>query len=825
MTKTPVSLPIEAVRDDLVQLLRDGSRVVLVAPPGAGKTTRVPLMLLGEPWTAGGRLIILEPRRLAARAAAERMAASLGEKVGETVGLRARFDTRVSARTRIEVVTEGVFTRMILDDPALDGIAAVIFDEYHERSLDADLGLALALDVQGALRDDLRLLVMSATLDGARVSAILDDAPLLVSEGRAFPVATRYLGRDPSRDIMNDVVAAVLRALREEEGSVIAFLPGQREITRAAGLLAERVASTIDIAPLFGAMDRAAQDRAVQPASPGRRKVVLATSIAETSLTIEGVRVVVDSGLTRAPRFEPDMGLTRLETVRVSRAAADQRRGRAGRTEPGVCYRLWEEAGNGALQAFARPEILDADLSGLLLDLVVWGVREPAQLRWLDPPPAPAVTAARTMLQDLGALTVEGAPTAMGRDIASLALPPRLARMVTVAAGRGVAQRGAEVAVLLIERALGGTGTDAEDRLTRWRQDRSGRADSARILARSLARAAARFGDGTGGDHEDLSAGHLLALAFPERIAKARGAPGTFLLVNGRAASVEAADRLAREPFLAVGELVGRAAATRILLAAPLTLEEIEAVAGDAIERIDETRFDKERAGLTRREQRRLRALVLTERILPLEAGPETTGLLARGVADLGLDRLPWTKDLQQWRDRVSFLRGAEGDPWPDLSDATLAVSIETWLAPYLAGRTRVAEIDASVLDQAIKSLLPYDMGRRLAQEAPTHFEAPTGSRLAVDYRGEGGPGIAVRVQELFGLSTHPALAGGRVPLVLHLLSPASRPIQITRDLPGFWRGSWAAVKADMKGRYPRHPWPDDPAAALPTTRTKPRGT
>ncbi|MBE7219875.1 MAG: ATP-dependent helicase HrpB, partial [Caulobacteraceae bacterium] len=441
------SLPIEAVRDAIVTALDAGPRAVLVAPPGAGKTTRVPLMLLDRPWAAGGRIVLLEPRRLAARAAAERMAATLDEAVGETVGLRARFDTRVSARTRIEVVTEGVFTRLIADDPELAGVAAVIFDEFHERSLDADLGLALALDVQGALRDDLRIVVMSATLDGARVAAILDGAPVIESQGRAFPVETRYVGRNPERDLASDVAAVVVRALGEEPGSVIAFLPGQREILRAADALAGRIGANTDVTPLFGAMDRAAQDRAVRPSLPGRRKVVLATSIAETSLTIEGVRVVVDGGQTRIPRFEPDLGLTRLETVRVSRAAADQRRGRAGRTEPGVCYRLWEEAGNGALQAYARPEILDADLSGLLLDLASWGVRDPATLRWLDPPPAPAVTAGRALLESLEALDRDGTVTAEGRAMAGLALPPRLARMVLEAARRGAAEAGAELAV------------------------------------------------------------------------------------------------------------------------------------------------------------------------------------------------------------------------------------------------------------------------------------------------------------------------------------------------------------------------------------------
>ena len=820
----PSNLPIEAVRDALVATLDAGTRAVLVAPPGAGKTTRVPLMLYDRPWAAGGRILLLEPRRLAARAAADRMAATLGETVGETVGLRARFDTRVSGRTRIEVVTEGVFTRLVGDDPELGGIAAVIFDEFHERSLDADLGLALALDVQAGLREDLRLLVMSATLDGARVAAILDGAPVIESQGRAFPVETRYIGRHSERDIAADVAAAVTRALGEEPGSLIAFLPGQREIIRTAEALTGRVDAQTDLVPLFGAMDRAAQDRAIRPAAAGRRKVVLATSIAETSLTIEGVRVVVDGGQARVPRFEPDLGLTRLETVRVSRAAADQRRGRAGRTEPGICYRLWEEAGNGALQPFARPEILDADLSGLLLDLAAWGVRDPAALRWLDPPPAPAVAAARSLLEGLGALDPDGGITTEGRAMSGLALPPRLARMVLDAARLGAAEAGAEMAVMLTERGLGGTGADAAERLGRWRQERSARASAARDLARTLARRAVRLaGAATVADLP--SPGHLLALGFPERIAKARGPLGTFLLANGRAASLDPADRLARAPYLAVGEMVGRAAATRILLAAELIEAEVEAVAGTAVVTADETAFDRSRGAVVRRERRRLGALVIGERTLPVVADAAAASALAQGAAASGIARLPWGRETLQWRDRIAFLRGAEGEPWPDLSDDALTATTEEWLAPFCAGRTRLDDLDAALLGEAVRILLPFDLQRRLDGEAPTHFAAPTGSRLPVDYAAEGGPAIAVRVQELFGLAIHPALAGGRVPLVLNLLSPAHRPLQITRDLPGFWAGSWASVKSEMKGRYPRHPWPDDPAAAPPTTRAKPRGT
>ena len=818
-------LPIDEVLGDLTAMLATGNAAVLVAPPGAGKTTRVPLALLDAPWAAGKKLILLEPRRLAARAAAARMADTLGEAVGETIGLRVRMESRVSARTRVEVVTEGVFARMILDDPELSGVAGVLFDEFHERSLDADLGLALALDAQGALREDLRLLVMSATLDGARVARLVHGAPVIESSGRAYPVETRHVPRDPRARIEDEVVRVVTAALRAEPGSLLVFLPGQGEILRVAERLRENIRDeSVDIAPLFGAMDRRAQDLAVSPAAPGRRKIVLATSIAETSLTIEGVRVVIDSGLARAPRYEPDIGLTRLETIRVSRAAADQRRGRAGRTEPGVCYRLWEEAATGALDAFSTPEILAADLSGLILDLAAWGARDPASLAWLDPPPAPAVKEARALLEGLGALDRDGGITDEGRAIRALPLPPRLARMVVDAARQGCAPLAAELAVALVERGLGGDAVDLTDRVERLSRDRSRRAEDARRLARGWARVASE-GARVAREAPEMSAGALIALAYPDRVAKARGKPGEFLMANGRAATLEPHERLAREPFLAIAEIAGRAAAARILAAAPLTLEEIEAAAGDALQIREEITFDRGAAALRTRRVRRIGALTLAEQVRPTPPGAASAILLAEGVAALGLNRLPWTKALTQWRDRVMFLRRAEGEEWPDLSDAALTATIGDWLAPHLDGKTALTGIGADDLSEALRALLPWDMARRLEAEAPTHFAAPTGNAVALDYEAEGGPALAIRVQELFGLSTHPAIAGGRVPLTLHLLSPAHRPIQITRDLPGFWKGSWSAVKTEMKGRYPRHVWPDDPAAATPTARAKPRGT
>ncbi|SFG97086.1 ATP-dependent helicase HrpB [Methylobacterium gossipiicola] len=818
-------LPIEAVLPTLATTLAACNACVLVAPPGAGKTTRVPLALLEATWLDGAKIILLEPRRLAARGAAERMARTLGERVGDTVGLRVRLGSKISARTRIEVVTEGVFTRMILDDPELTGIGAVLFDEFHERSLDADLGLALALDAQGALRNDLRLLVMSATLDGARVAGLLGDAPVVESEGRAYPVETRYSGRDPNQRIEEAMTDAIARALRADPGSVLAFLPGQGEIRRVATLLAERVDDTTDIAPLYGALTPTEQDRAIAPASTGRRKVVLATSIAETSLTIEGVRIVVDSGLSRVPVYEPGLGLTRLVTARASRASVDQRRGRAGRTEPGVCHRLWAEAATSALEPFGRPEILAADLAGLLLDCAAWGVADPTTLAFLDPPPASALAEARAMLRVLDALDADGRLTPMGVALRALPLPPRLARMVVQAAARGRAREAAALAAVLVERGLGGDAVDLGDRVERHTRDRGQRAQDMRRLAEGWANQARGFAAEPTGQAVALDEpGPLLALAYPDRVARARGRDGEFVMVNGRAGRLDPALALAREPFLVVADLVGTAANARILAAAPITLDAIEALFPERIASVTQVTFDKGARALRARAQRRLGSLTLGERILPVPADAESAVILAQGIAELGLAVLPWTPALSQWLARLRFLRKA--DPaWPDLSDDILTATAGVWLAPEIVGRASLDAVTADDLGRALHALLPWDLRARLDTEAPIHFEVPTGSRIALDYDAEGGPVLAVRVQELFGLERHPAIAGGRVPLVLHLLSPASRPIQITRDLPGFWRGSWSAVRSEMRGRYPRHPWPEDPVAEPPTRRVKPRGT
>jgi ATP-dependent helicase HrpB len=824
-------LPIDAVLDELARALAASNTAVLVAPPGAGKTTRVPLALLDASWLEGKKIIVLEPRRIAARASAERMAHTLGERVGETVGYRVRFSSKVSRATRIEVVTEGIFSRQILDDPELSGVAAVLFDEFHERSLDADLGLALARDAQTGLRDDLRILVMSATLDGARVAHLLGGAPVIASEGRAFPVVTRYLGRKPDAPLERQMADAIATALRADPGSVLAFLPGAAEIRRTERILGERVHDgDIEIVPLFGALDASVQDRAIAPAPKGKRKVVLATSIAETSLTIDGVRIVVDSGVARVPRYEPDIGLTRLETVRASRAAVDQRRGRAGRTESGVCYRLWDEPQTASLAAYTQPEILSADLSSLVLDLAQWGVSDPATLAFLDPPPAPALKEARALLRELGALDGDGRITGEGQALRELALPPRLARMIVDSHRLGAGQEAAEIAAVLTERGLGGDSVDLDARLDQFRRDRSQRAASARSLAaRWASQVAAGSSPSTQGGasrqpDEGISTGVMLALAFPDRVARNRG-NGSFVLANGRGAAVDQASALARLSYIAVAELTGTAASGRILLAAPIALADIELRFADQIETADEISFDRGSMALRARRKRTLHAITLSEAPLAVSPSAENARVLADGLIAAGLDKLPWSKSTKQWRDRVMFLRKVEGDTWPDLSDAALVAQREAWLASALHDKTSLKELSAGDLSDALLTLLPWELRARLEREAPTHFEAPTGTQLAIDYEAEQGPTIAVRLQELFGLNSHPSIARGAVPLVLELLSPAQRPVQVTRDLPGFWRGSYAAVRSDLRGRYPRHPWPEDPASAVPTRRVKPRGT
>jgi ATP-dependent helicase HrpB len=820
---TSGAFPVDEVLPALKDALRARNTAVLVAQPGAGKTTRVPLALLNEPWVKGGKILVLEPRRIAARAAAQFMAVSIREKLGDTVGLRVRFGSKISAKTRIEMITEGVFTRLVLADPELKGVAAVIFDEFHERSLDADLGLALAIDAQRGLREDLRILVMSATLDGARVAKLLGDASVIESEGRAYPVETKYLGRDARTPIHQEMADALARLSGNEDGSILAFLPGVGEIRRTADFLAERIRDkTVDIVPLYGALDSDVQDKAIESSVEGRRKIVLATSIAETSITIKGVRVVVDSGLARVPRFEPDLGLTRLETVRVSRASADQRRGRAGRTEPGVCYRLWDEEQTRSLLPFATPEILAADLTSLVLDLAQWGVHDPMTLTWLDLPPAGAVNEAKSLLASLGAIDEAGAITPLGKKLAKLPLHPRLAAMIIAASEEDNALLAAEIAAVVSERGLGGTDVDLVHRVSEFRRDKSRRGEEARSLAR-------RWAESAGGKINETSptrAGSLLALAYPDRIAKSRAERGgAFLLANGRGAKLELTSALSREEYLAVAEIAGAAQEGRILLAAKISEAEITARFPDKIRQTEEAVFDPKVRAVRGRAARKYMSLVLSERPLKVEASDGTAKALAVGIASLGIDQLPFTAATERWLERLRFLRAAEGNEWPDVSPQALAENIETWLAPFLAGKTSLNEISAGDVSNALHALLPHDLAKRLDAEAPDRFTAPTGSELPIDYSAEAGPTISVKVQELFGLSKHPSVARGKIPLVLSLLSPAGRPIQVTRDLPAFWRGSWTDVKKEMRGRYPRHVWPDDPASATPTRRAKPRGT
>jgi ATP-dependent helicase HrpB len=811
-------LPIDDVLPDLQAALATGPYAVLVAPPGAGKTTRVPLALMDAPWRDDRRIIMLEPRRLAARAAAGQMARLLGEEVGQTVGYRVRMDSKVTGKTRIEIVTEGVFTRMLLDDPELSGIAAVLFDEFHERSLDGDLGLALTLDAS-ALRPDLRVLVMSATIDGARVARLLSDAPVIESLGRAFPVETIHSEPDPLQRLEDQVTSAVLSALCEHEGSALVFLPGQGEIMRVAERLAGRVPNNTDIAPLYGQLTPSEQDRAIRPAEPGRRKVVLATSIAETSLTIDGVRIVIDSGFRRVPAYEPGTGLTTLETRRVSRAGADQRRGRAGRTSPGVAIRLWNEGQTAALQPFDTPEILAADLANLALDLANWGVTDPTSLPFLDPPPAPAWSEAIALLQRLDALDAAGHLTGDGKALARLPLHPRLAHMVVAAAAEDDALTAAELAVLIGERGLGGDGTDLAHRLDRFRRDSGKRADDARALARRWAKLA---GGGTGGN---LAPGHHLARAYPDRIAQAAGPRGKFRLANGRQASLDETDALASQPFLVVSDTTGAAASSRIRGAAALDRADLESLFAHRI--VGETilAFDESSTGVRARRIRRLDALRLADEPVPVDDAEAAANLLAQAAARRGIDLLPWSREQKAWRARANYLRTTLGDDWPDLTTEGLAPNVADWLTPALFGLTKLSEVTGEHLRTALDLLLPYQRRQDIEAVLPSHFTAPTGNSVPIDYTAEGGPAIEIRVQELFGLTRHPTIANGRIRLILVLLSPAHRPIQTTRDLVGFWNGSWADVAKDLKGRYPRHPWPDEPAKAAPTARAKPRGT
>ncbi|MBI3512578.1 MAG: ATP-dependent helicase HrpB [Proteobacteria bacterium] len=836
----PTDLPIEPLISELRRILETSVNVVLQAPPGAGKTTRVPLALLNQPWLGGQRVIVLEPRRLAARAAARRMAALLGETVGETVGYRMRMDTKVSAKTRIEVVTDGVFVRQAQHDPGLGGIGLVVFDEVHERGLDSDLNLALCLEVQGALRRDLRLIAMSATLDGARVARLLGDAAVLTSEGRSFPVETIHLERPAPRELEDAVAATVRRALAEADGDILVFLPGAAEIRRVAQRLDGL--DEVVVAPLYGELPQREQDVAILPDPDGRRRVVLATAIAETSLTIEGVAVVIDSGLMRLPRFDPRTGMTGLETVRVSQASADQRRGRAGRLGPGRCYRLWREAEQRALLAFTPPEILAADLAPLALELANWGTADPAALAWLDPPPAAAFEQARTLLIELGALDDAGRITAHGRAMARFGVHPRLAHMMLAGHALGHGRLAAAIAAILAERDLVKARPGARDADLRVRvellageTDRRGLPDGLSVDRGALQRArqsaqqwqrtlGAPAAQAVAVDH----AGLLIALAYPDRIAQRRAGRdgvGQFLLSNGRGALLPATEPLAASDYLAVADLDAGRQDARIFHAAPLGLDDIEAAFGDRIESTERVAWDAAAGAVLARRQRRLGRLVLKDEPLARPSATLVAAALLEGIRAAGLACLPWTKALEQWRARVGFVRRLAVAPggWPDLSDAALLGGLEQWLAPFLDGVTRLAQLKGVDLGAALHALLDWQQRKALDSAAPTHLVVPSGSRVPIDYETADVPVLAVRLQEMFGLTTTPTVAGGAVPVLLHLLSPAARPVQVTRDLASFWRTGYDAVKRDLKGQYPKHYWPDDPLQARPTNRTKKR--
>lgn len=811
-------LPIHAVMPALLDVLRRNIGAVLVAPPGAGKTTAVAPALLSEDWCTG-QILLLSPRRLAARAAAERIAELTGTKPGGLVGYATRMDTRLSPQTGILVLTEGIFRNRIQNDPELGGVSAVLFDEVHERSLDSDFGLALALDVQDALRPDLRLLAMSATLDGARFARLMGDCPIIESEGRAHPLTLRHIGRRAEARIEDEVAAACRRALMDEaHGDILAFLPGVAEINRTAERLADL--ANASVLPLHGSLEPADQRRALGPDPQGRRKIILATNIAETSLTVPGVRIVVDSGLTRRARYDRSAGVTRLVTEKASQAAVTQRAGRAARQEAGVAYRLWEEAATGGLAPFDPPEIVESDLSGLLLECLIWGVADPASLRWLDPPPPASLAEARTRLTALGALDATGGITPHGRGIAKLPLEPRIAHMLLAARDLGLVRTASRIAALLGERGLGGTGEDMAERLRRFTQEKGSRADAARRLADRWAR---MVGEGEGDApsaaddaDEPHAAGLCLALAFPDRVSKRRGGDGAeWISAGGRGFRLDPASPLARAEWLAVGAVQGAASGARILSAAPLDRRDIERLFADRITEQRSVRFRAETGGVDARRETRLGAIALASGGDDAPDAAEVARVLTQAVRIHGLALLPWSNAALSLRRRAGFAGVAE------ISDPALLASLDDWLPPLIEGKRRLAAIDSQALSAVLDLALGWDGRKRLDALAPPHFLTPLGHEAAIDYDAAGGPEVELRVQALFGLAEHPTIGPDRLPLRLSLTSPAGRPIQTTSDLPGFWAGSWADVAKEMRGRYPKHHWPDDPASAAATLRTK----
>jgi ATP-dependent helicase HrpB len=845
--KCRLDLPIVEALPALRGALSARSNLVLQAPPGAGKSTGVPLALLDEPWLGPHKIVMLEPRRLAARAVATRMAQMIEEPVGRTVGFRTRLESKVSAQTRIEVVTEGILTRWLQRDAALEGIALVIFDEFHERSLHADLGLALCLDAQSTVREDLKILVMSATLDGAATAQLLGDAPIVTSQGRMFDVETRWMesarsspmrGRQSEPDVSRTVASTVQRAIAEHDGDVLVFLPGQGEIHRTLRMLGEAaLPSSIRVLPLFGELSAEEQDAAIRPGRSGERKVVLSTNIAETSLTIEGVRIVVDTGLARRAHFDPSSGMSRLETVRISKASADQRRGRAGRLSTGVCYRLWTETEHASLPTQTPAEVTEADLAPLALELAAWGVSEPNALRWLNPPPAATFAQARDLLRDLDAITADGRITPHGRALARLGTHPRLAHMIMRGAELGLQRAALEIAAVLGERDL--LRTNAAERNVDFRLridalrggrhapgmhvDAGARQRALRgidLLARQLESSPSRMDPAS-----DADIGRLLALAYPDRIAQSRGSGGRYLLSGGRGARLPEAQGLAHEEFLAVADLDAGDREALIRLAAPLARDALETDFAAHIEQRERIEWDtREQAVISQRESW-LGALKLQERRIERPDSTRVATALIAGIGELGLAALPWTKEARSLQSRLAFARRVEPDAspaWPDVSDEWLAAHLEHWLAPWLDGISRRDHLARLDLHEIFASMLDWNAQQRLNELAPTHLAVPSGSRIPIDYSSDA-PFVAVRLQEMFGLRATPAVGGGRVPLTLQLLSPAHRPVQVTRDLASFWARGYADVKKELKGRYPKHHWPDDPLTAQATARAKRR--
>lgn len=808
------ALPIDEVLPDLREALRAGPSALLIAPPGAGKTTRVAPALLGEPWVEGRQILLLVPRRLAARSAAEYMARERGEEAGATIGYATRLDSRVGKSTRVIAMTHGVYLSRIQADPELDGVAAVLFDEVHERSLDSDLALALTLDAAKELRPNLRILPMSATLDGERFARLLGDPPRIESEGKSFPLTLVHEGRDTTQKIEPQVASAIRRAMNEYDGSLLAFLPGVAEIERTAEVLGG-LPSNVVLHRLHGGIEPADQRAALAPPKPGMRKLVLASAIAETSLTLDDVRIVIDSGLARRPRYDRGAGLTRLVTERASRAAVTQRAGRAARQGPGIAIRLWEEAATAALPAHDPPEIMEADLSSLMLTSLLWGENDPARLPFLDPPSAPAIADARQRLERLGAIDQDGHITAHGRAIAAIPLEPRLAHMLIEAGERGFAGAAAEAAALLTERGLGGNDPDLELRHRRWMSDRSPRAQAARGLA---ARWANAKGDEGSGAHDIARA---IALAFPDRLSRRRDSTGEqWQSVGGRGFRLDPASPLARSEWLAVAEVAGAAAGARILSAAAMTQQDIEALFADDIVPFSEVKFDPSTSAISATKGRKLGSIKLSSSPDPRPDQAAIEAGLIHAVRRHGLSLLAWSDAAVALRQRAAF--AAKHDPVvPDLSDAVLLERLEEWLAPLLTGKRRLDAITPGALGNALHGLIGYEAGRSIERLAPAQFTTPAGSTHAIDYSSNGSPTVEVRAQALYGLNEHPTVAGGRVPLTLSITSPAHRPIQTTRDLPAFWSGSWRDVAKEMRGRYPKHPWPDDPGAAAPTLKTK----